>query len=304
MVVGIIVMKLLALQSFHLSEIFMIIDSDSKEDIACLYCGDSQSQPWATENGYTAVRCSNCGLIYVNPRPSLSLISEAVQTGVHSDVEHGRTAIGNRVGSKVAIYKNILGSLFEDLWLSSKKVSWLDVGAGYGEVIEAVTLLAPAGSKIVGLEPMKPKADHASARGLTIRQCYLNEITEKFDVISLVNVYSHIPDFRSFLKEVTTVLTSTGEVFIETGNTADLKSLLEVPGELDLPDHLVFAGEKHLTGFLNEAGFSVVTIKRRRIDTLTNFAKSIVKKAIGRKVNLALPYTSAYRSLLIRAKLA
>jgi len=274
-----------------------------KETINCLYCGGSDSLPWATENGYTAVKCLTCGLIYVNPRPSLSLISEAVQTGVHSDVEHGRTAIGNRVGSKVGVYKKILASLFNDVWHSSKEVSWLDVGAGYGEVIEAVSLLAPKGSKIVGLEPMKPKADHARARGLIIKECYLNEVKEKFDVISLINVYSHIPDFRSFLVEIKNVLTEKGELFIETGNTADLKSLLEVPGELDLPDHLVFAGEKHLTGYLNEAGFSIISIKRKRIDDLKKFAKNIVKKIIGRKVNVAIPYTSDYRSLLIRAKL-
>lgn len=276
---------------------------NSRENIACLYCGDKNSQPWATENGYTAVKCKNCGLIYVNPRPSLSLISEAVQTGVHSDVEHGRTAIGNRVSSKVNAYRKIMESMFDDLWASKKKVSWLDVGAGYGEVIEAVSLLAPAGSKIVGLEPMKPKAESARARGLTIRQCYLNEVNEKFDVISLINVFSHIPDFRSFLKDVRKVLSDGGEIFIETGNTADLKYLNQVPGELDLPDHLVFAGEKHLEGFLKETGFSIVSLKRRRIDSLSNFAKSIIKKLIGRKVNLALPYTSAYRSLLIRARL-
>ncbi len=35
----------------------------------------------------------------------------------------------------------------------------------------------------------------------------------------------------------------------------------EVPTELDLPDHLVFAGEKHLTGYLNDAGFSIVAIR-------------------------------------------
>lgn len=276
---------------------------DSRENIACLYCGDTNSQPWATENGYTAVKCKNCGLIYVNPRPTLSLISEAVQTGVHSDVEHGRTAIGNRVASKVNVYKRIIESVFDDLWASKKKVSWLDVGAGYGEVIEAVSRLAPAGSNIVGLEPMKPKAESARTRGLTIRQTYLNEVDEKFDIISLINVFSHIPDFRSFLKDVRKVLTSNGEIFIETGNTADLKYLHQVPGELDLPDHLVFAGEKHLEGFLKEAGFSIVVLKRRRIDNMMNFAKSIAKKLLGRKVNLALPYTSAYRSLLIRARI-
>lgn len=275
-----------------------------KEVISCLYCNESKYFPWATENGYTAVKCSNCGLIYVNPRPASSLISEAVQTGVHSDVDHGRTAIGKRMGSQVNHYKKVLANMFDDVWSNPKSISWLDVGAGYGEVIEAISSIAPMGSIIVGLEPMKPKATHARARGLTIKESYLNEVDEKFDFLSLINVYSHIPDFRAFLKDVRRVLTVNGEIFIETGNTADLKSRNEVPGELDLPDHLVFAGEKHLVGYLTEAGFSVISIKRNRVDGLMRVVKNIAKKLLGRKdVTLTIPYTSAYRSIMIRAKL-
>jgi SAM-dependent methyltransferase/Zn ribbon nucleic-acid-binding protein len=278
--------------------------TSQKEFINCLYCDESKYLPWATENGFSAVKCSNCGLVYVNPRPILSLVSEAVRTGVHSDVEHGRTAIGKRMPSKVKHYKKILSRMFEDIWANSKTISWLDVGAGYGEVIEAISQMAPAGSKIVGLEPMKPKAIHARARNLTIKECYLNEIDEKFDFLSLINVYSHIPDFRTFLQDIKKVLTAKGEVFIETGNTADLKSRYEVPGELDLPDHLVFAGEKHLIGYLQESGFSIVSIERSRVDGLLKLVKNLIKRLIGRTdVSIKIPYTSSYRSLMIRARL-
>lgn len=273
------------------------------ESIVCPFCGESENLPWAQENGFTAVKCLGCGLVYVNPRPSLSLISEAVQTGVHSGVDHGRTAIVRRVGAKVTRYKKILASMFADVWGKSKKISWLDVGAGYGEVVEAVSALVPTGSKVEGLEPMKPKAVHARARGLTIREDYLSEVLEKFDFLSIINVFSHIPDFRVFLKDVKRVLVDNGEIFIETGNIADLTGSHHAPTELDLPDHLVFAGEKHIIGYLSEAGFAVLEIRRMRKDGLINFAKNIIKKLIGRQVTLAIPYTSRYRSILIRAKL-
>ena len=95
-----------------------------------------------------------------------------------------------------------------------------------------------------------------------------------------------------------------GEFFLETGNIGDLVNSNEVPSELDLPDHLVFAGEKHIIGFLSEAGFSIVKIKKIRKDGIINFLKNIIKKIIGRKVALKIPYTSKYRSILIRAKLS
>jgi len=273
------------------------------EAIDCPYCSDSGGQPWATENGFTAVKCPGCGLVYVNPRPADTLISEAVETGVHSNVEHGRTAIVRRVRSKVNFYKRVFASLFRDVWEDRREISWLDIGAGYGEVVEAVSALSTPDSRIEGIEPMRPKATRARARGLKVDEKYLCDVTKKFDFVSLVHVYSHIPDFRVFLGEIKNVLADNGEFYLETGNIGDVVDSREVPTELDLPDHLVFAGEQHLRGYLSEAGFSIVAIKRMRKDGLINFAKNIIKKLLGRQVSLAIPYTSRYRSILIRARL-
>lgn len=273
------------------------------EKINCPYCGQTESSIWAHESGFAAVKCFACGLVYVNPRPLPSLTSEAVRTGMHREVEHHRTAVARRVSSKVAFYKKILGSVFGDVWLARRPISWLDVGAGYGEVIEAVSLLAAPGSNIEGIEPMKPKADHARARGLRMREAFPTDITEKYQYVSIINVFSHIPDFRVFLKSVKNLMEFNAEILIESGNAGDISYRHDVPTELDLPDHLVFAGEKHLVGYLAEAGFSIVTINRLRKDGLINFAKNIIRKLSGRQVSLKLPYTSHHRSILVRAKL-
>lgn len=278
-------------------------DQYRTEYINCPSCNDNNNSIWATENGYTAVKCQNCRLIFVNPRPVESMISEAVKTGVHKELDHKRTAIVRRVPGNIALYKRILASIFADIWQKNKPISWLDIGAGYGEFIEAVSKLAPSGSNIEGLEPMKPKADDAKKRGLNIREAYLHEITEKYDFVSLINVFSHIPDFNNFLKDIKNVLKPRGEIFLETGNIADLDSVDKVPTELDLPDHLVFAGEESIKKFLSNAGFSFIVIEKRHKDTILNALKNIVKKILNRKVTLALPYTSPYRTLLIRAKL-
>ena len=172
-----------------------------------------------------------------------------------------------------------------------------------GEVLEAVSALAPAGSRLEGLEPMKPKADQARARGLTIVEDYLRPEHPKVDFISVVDVFSHIPSFSSFLADVRRVLTPGGGIFVETGNLADLDRREEFPGELGLPDHLVFAGEKQLQGFLTQAGFEVLRVERQRIDGVVNLAKNVVKKLLGRPAALGVPYTSKYRSLLVRARL-
>lgn len=239
--------------------------------VACPYCHEPRNSFWASENGFTAVKCSGCGIVYVNPRPAMHLIEKAVKTGVHNhSLELGRTAISRPLRSKGPRYRKIFALMFADVWKSGKAITWLDVGAGYGETIKALTSLAPPGSKIEGVEPMKPKAVYAQKGGLIVKEGYVNEIQDKFSYVSIVNVFSHIPDFREFLKDVKKVLLSQGEVFLETGNAGDLERPNELSGELDLPDHLVFAGEKHVLGYLSEAGFSIREIRKERCDGFVN----------------------------------
>jgi 2-polyprenyl-3-methyl-5-hydroxy-6-metoxy-1,4-benzoquinol methylase len=182
-------------------------------------------------------------------------------------------------------------------------VSWVDVGAGYGELLEAVSRLAPAGSRIEGLEPMRPKATAARARGLLVTEDYLRPTHAQVQFVSFVDVFSHLPDFRAFLADVRSVLLPGGEIFMETGNLADAEDRNEFADELGVPDHLVFAGERHLRGYLAEAGFEVVRVERHRVDGMVNTAKCMVKAMIGRPTQLRIPYTSRYRQLLIRARL-
>jgi len=273
------------------------------EQIRCPCCDASRHSFWVSENGFDAVKCSSCGLIYVNPRPIRALITEAVQTGVHRNVAHDRTAVGRRVGAKVSRYQLIFRDFFADIWRLKRDISWLDVGAGFGEVVEAVTLLATEGSKVTGIEPMKPKASDAQARGLKVLEVYLGDVNERHDFVSLIDVFSHIPDFRKFLDDLKKVLKVNGDLFIETGDIGKLSHFRQVPSEWDLPDHLVFAGEQNMVDYLTSAGFEIVKIEKRRVDGLETFEKNIAKKILGRQVNLSLPYSSPYRTMLIRARL-
>jgi SAM-dependent methyltransferase len=275
-----------------------------REWIPCPCCKqDGGCEPWAEENGYVAVKCNRCGLVYVNPRPSASLISEAIKTGVHRDVAHSRTAIAHRSASNVRLYRRLLSRALPDVWAAGRPIAWLDIGAGYGEVVEALTMLAPVGSRVEGIEPMTPKVAACKKRGLSVREAYLSSIDDQYDFVSLINVFSHVPEFHDFLREIKVVMRPNGEFLMETGNIGDLASVRHAPTELDLPDHLVFAGEYTIGRYLENAGFEIVGIWRRRRDTIFNALKNCARKLRGYQVTLAAPYTSPYRSLLIRARL-
>lgn len=271
------------------------------EAIACPLCGADRHEPWAEENGYACVRCLECGLLYVNPRPAPEKIDHAVSMGNHPDEQ--LDVVGYRVAAKVTHNRNVIEDVFADLVKAGRPVSWLDVGAGFGELVEGAQLALPAGSHCEGLEPMVPKAAAAIARGLPMRSCYLAQIDRTYDVVSLIDVFSHIPDFRAFLADVKRVLRPGGELLMKTGNAADIGPRSNFPGPLTLPDHLVFGGEAHIRRFLEDAGFEVVSTRRDRIDGLVYSARNFIKKIIGRPVALSVPYTSKSRTLYIRARL-
>jgi SAM-dependent methyltransferase len=267
----------------------------------CPYCSSYEAVTWADEKGFSVVRCKDCRILFLSPKPSLSEVNEAVRTGLYE--EYGLNVRSRRVQKKIKKYKKLFCSLFGDLILSSEPITWVDVGCGYGEILEALGGVAPPGSLICGYEPMKFKAERSVARGLRVTNDYLAPYSISADVISVVDIFSHIPDFHSFLKTLVTNLKNEGLLFLETGNLADLDKRDEFPGDLGLPDHLVFAGESTIKGYLEQANFEIEAIKFVRVDTMLDFIKRIIKRLLGQSVLLNPPYSSKYRQILIRARL-
>src|SRR5215218_8889457 len=235
--------------------------------IACPLCRETRSAPWGAENGYQAVKCAGCGLVYVNPRPRLAEITEANKIGEHATEGGTLDVVFRRNPRKLRRYGRVLRAMFRDEIAAGAPVSWLDVGAGFGELVEVLQGLLPGGSRVEGIEPMRQKAAHARQRGLPVTAATLSEARGPYDVVSLINVFSHIPDFDAFLGEILGVLRPGGTVFIETGNGGDLADSGAYPDVLYLPDHLVFAGIGHMRAFLERNGLQVAAVRQRRIDT-------------------------------------
>jgi len=274
------------------------------ETIECPLCGGARGVEWGAENGFSCVKCSGCGLVYVNPRPSLAEISHANEIGEHRTSGEVLHVVYKRSRRKALRYATTVRRVFPDIVASSTPVRWLDVGAGFGELVEVLQEILPAGSQVMGIEPMAPKALDAQARGLPVYQADLSDIAGRFDVISLINVFSHIPDFRDFLARLRPLLKDGGELFLETGNGGDLASMRDYPDLLYLPDHLVFAGEAHLRDYLKQSGFAVRSTTAIRVDTGMQFGKNLVKAALGQRIKLSMPYRSPFRRVLMRAQLA
>lgn len=268
----------------------------------CPCCEGGTREYWASESGFDVVRCGECGLLYVHPMPDPDYVESAVRTGLHKVGGSMVNVRSRRIAAKVPHYSRRMASMLADVIDRGLPVTWVDVGCGYGEFVEAMQGVLPSGSKVIGVEPMAHKAEAARARGLDVVNDYLRPEQFQADFISNMDVFSHIADYRTFLKTVVTNLKPDGEMIVETGNSADLHSRRQAPNEMGLPDHLVFAGRATMDRYFDSAGLRVKAVVEERFDTVVQMAKNLVKLAIGRPSYVGVPYTSPYRQLIFRAE--
>lgn len=271
--------------------------------IPCPFCGVLDQESVASENGYQLARCRACRLLFVSPRPALESIDEAARTGLHA-TERGRLkVVGRFEPRKVEFYRDRALALFGGDALLGKDLSWLDIGTGYGELVQAIGGIVADRTRVMGLEPCVPKQRSAVERGLDVRNCSLADLDSTFDVVSMINVFSHIPDPREFLGSVARLVSPGGSLMLVTGNGADIP-VEALPRPLDLPDHLIFAGRQHLESMLGDAGFRVQRINEYREfmpeRPVVLAAKNAVKRLMGRPPR-TMAKNGPFRSLFVRA---
>jgi hypothetical protein len=146
----------------------------------------------------------------------------------------------------------------------------------------------------------------AQKRGLPVDTTSLSQVTDRFTHLSLINVFSHLPDPVEFLRQLAELLAPSGKLLLVTGNAADI-SRDEYPGNLYLPDHLIFGGQESVKAVLEKAGFQIVTL-RAYADVTTmdgpfvTTLKNGIRRMMGKPaVPSRLPQGSRFRSLWIYA---
>lgn len=227
------------------------------ENVQCYNCGNDSTTCFAKENGFELVKCTHCGLLYVNPRPNADEIEQAHKLGQHRGAELIRTT-GYYDFSKVSSYTQTLKEIFRDGSILKGK-RWLDIGCGYGEFLEALNKFSSNDVIAQGVEPNFKKAAAARKNGLNVDYFDLSEHQKKYDYISMLNVYSHLPDPPAIIDEWKKLLLPGGQLILETGETADL-SCEQHPQPFYLPDHLSFASEKIVANILERTGFDVLGV--------------------------------------------
>jgi len=228
--------------------------------VKCYSCNSDNYSEWGVENGFTMVKCKVCGLLYVNPIPEKDDIDIANQTGMHKGDEE-LDVTGSFADYKIKEYLEKLPEIYYGVNFENS-FKWLDIGCGYGEFIMTLQNFVKVPGHYKGIEPNSAKMSAAKKFGLDVDFIDTAVLpSEEFNYVSLLNVYSHLPDPPEALLEFNRLLKKGGEILIQTGD-AEKINRQDFQNTLYLPDHLSFATEKIVRKLLINAGFKIISVNR------------------------------------------
>ena len=233
--------------------------------VPCPFCWCSERRHLYTEHGALAVvRCTSCSLIYTSPR--VRHPEQAYWGDADTYYAEARLVFEGR-----AAHHRDPNYLEELRLIRRYKPSgrFLDVGCNMGMLLRHVRRM---GWTAVGVEPSPSLATLAiEGFGHQVYNCFLHELPaadeRTFDVIALSDVFEHISDPLTFLKDVRRFLADDGIVYIKVPNArwnlfkqATLRLIGKTPtqGVWDSYEHVVHYTDETLGMMLATAGFEVV----------------------------------------------
>jgi SAM-dependent methyltransferase len=232
------------------------LDSLETRDVPCNLCGARVSLPVVVNCSLRIVRCRGCGLVFVNPQPTLEALRNyhaagelLSRDGWSSYFQHSPEQI-----------RELWEERFSDVrkWTQGPGVNLLDVGAGYGDFLHIVS---QAGWQVSGFE-FSPAAAKLSREkyGVSLSVGDLFEMSfsnQSFDVITMWHVLEHLADPIAVLRRLFTLLRPGGLLVLEVPNLNCLvRKSYRVPMTVNL--HLFHFSPDTLSSLVSAAGFQVL----------------------------------------------
>jgi SAM-dependent methyltransferase len=193
----------------------------------CCLCGHDSAEPCAvgedfeyrsSADSFLAVRCTSCGLVYLNPRPSASELGRIYPPNYHAfDFSQSRYGIVYRIRRRLEARRALA-------WCRGLPADAriLDVGCGDGFHLRILRDFGRGSWQLEGVEPDARAAAAARAAGLTVHRGTIQEVElppAHYDLVLLIATIEHVEDPASVLRAVRNLLRPGGRVVMVTDNT-------------------------------------------------------------------------------------
>ena len=238
------------------------------EHVACDNCGKkddtflfkTKDHCHGLPGEFNIVKCGNCGLVYLNPRPHMDDI------GTYYPGEYAPHR--EMAGSKNVRLQQRLLNLFVGFHGGELRTLWrfapgkiLDVGCGGGMYMK---VMKDKGWDVCGVDASTQATQRAQSLGLD--NVFTGELQEAgfpdahFDVVLMRHSLEHMPHPSRTLAEVHRILKQDGHVLIVTPNLGSIEAKIfkEHWYQIDAPRHFYFLDRNTIGELLKKHGFSIV----------------------------------------------
>jgi len=226
------------------------------ETLDCPVCGGDRFESLFKKGGEPFVRCRECRLVLINPRP----VSKEVEKTYDADYSD---AYIRKADKKLKRCRRWVARIARHFVACGR---WLDVGCSAGFVVAAAN---EAGFEAYGVE-IEPAAVAYGRDTLGLENLSCGILAEQrytdafFDVITLYDVIEHVPDLNGVVAELARILKRGGVIEIRTpdvGHWRTPKPLSEWK-ELKPSEHLYYFSYETLSRLFANHGLRV---RHRRV---------------------------------------
>ncbi|MFP5247669.1 MAG: class I SAM-dependent methyltransferase [Thermoanaerobaculia bacterium] len=248
----------------------------------CSVCGE-EHHATSVVAGLTLRRCTRCGLrTSVIPRGGGTSYADVDDAAYLQSIGRVRQAQAAEIVAFARAHAN---------------GDWLDVGCGYGFVLDAARA---AGFRVRGIEPDAKAARVARERIGDVETGFLHDGTPQTDVLSTLDVLEHLDDINAFAQLVKRKVRALWVIKVPSadGLLFRIAHALRIRGAIERlwqsryeHPHRVYFDERTLHRFLRKHGFEVVaTHYLEEMPTSTVVERLTLDAAIPRwKARLAVP---------------
>lgn len=210
-----------------------------KEEINCDLCGGDNFTPLFQEAGYTVGQCKICSLYYIRSRPTREEQNEIVEG---CSIKECHSSKRQQFFDTSLFRKEECEWYIKTIERFVKNGRFLDVGCGVGTLM---WFAANRGWHVEGVELNRDKIE--IAKSMDIGKIYtrpveeLNLPEESYDVITMINVFSHLRSPKKTLKHLMTLIKPKGFLLVRTGEMRDVPKVSDLPPwGLGVPHHLTW----------------------------------------------------------------
>ena len=236
------------------------------EVINCIICNSSNYKILYTNDRHgidqQTVMCNRCGFVYSNPRMCEKSLDYFYSSNLYREVyessdnfEHNFSTKVDQVNKDIKVNRPNFDKYYPQLFLdfiSSLNIDYqtvCEIGCGYGINL---SFFKNIGKEIFGLEPSKILSQIATNNRLNVKQGFINDLEDKYDMIVLKHVFEHLYNPSKVLQKIRSHTNK--YLFIEVpGNFTRISSIQNA--------HNFYFTKNTLHKIVTKAGFNTVSAK-------------------------------------------